>query len=157
MVTLRRQAFPDVSKAKSSIQNVFTLIDSRPKNIDIDAPGEPCAPRSALLLPCPAFSLTTLCVCAVCMLPVSCGAGIDSSIPSTFAGEEPKSLVGHLQLRNVTFAYPTRAVPVFRSFNLSVPAGSTLALVGASGSGKSTVVRVPSSPDSAAPLATQLL
>jgi ABC-type bacteriocin/lantibiotic exporter with double-glycine peptidase domain len=54
--------------------------------------------------------------------------------------------VGHLQLRNVTFAYPTRAVPVFRSFNLSVPAGSTLALVGASGSGKSTVVRATGSP-----------
>ena len=43
MVTLCPQAFPDVSKAKSSIQNVFTLIDSRPKNIDIDAPGEPRA------------------------------------------------------------------------------------------------------------------
>jgi hypothetical protein len=40
LVTVNWQAFPDVSKAKSSIQNVFTLIDSRPKNIDIDAPGE---------------------------------------------------------------------------------------------------------------------
>lgn len=65
IVPLRPQAFPDVSKAKSSIQNVFTLIDSRPKNIDIDAPGETCAPRRALSLPCPAFSLTTLCVCGV--------------------------------------------------------------------------------------------
>lgn len=54
--------------------------------------------------------------------------------------------MGHLQLRNVTFAYPSRAVPVFRSFNLTVPAGSTLALVGASGSGKSTVVRVSAHP-----------
>ena len=34
------QAFPDVSKAKSAIQNVFGLIDSRPKNIDVEAPGE---------------------------------------------------------------------------------------------------------------------
>lgn len=51
-MTFCRQAFPDVSKAKSSIQNVFTLIDSRPKNIDIDAPGDNMRPtlctRSAL-------------------------------------------------------------------------------------------------------------
>ena len=70
-----------------------------------------------------------------------CEAVAETGLHIASTGEEPKSLVGHLQLRNVTFAYPTRAVPVFRSFNLSVPAGSTLALVGASGSGKSTVVR----------------
>lgn len=50
-------------------------------------------------------------------------------------------MVGQIQLRDVTFAYPTRAVPVFKRFNLTIPAGSTVALVGASGSGKSTVVR----------------
>ncbi|XP_016018842.2 ATP-binding cassette sub-family B member 10, mitochondrial [Rousettus aegyptiacus] len=48
---------------------------------------------------------------------------------------------GALQFRNVHFAYPTRPeAPVFRDFSLSVPAGAVTALVGASGSGKSTVV-----------------
>ncbi len=41
----------------------------------------------------------------------------------------------------MSFAYPARPdVHVFRSFSLKVPAGKTVALVGQSGSGKSTVV-----------------
>lgn len=51
------------------------------------------------------------------------------------------SFRGALQFRNVHFAYPTRPeAPVFRDFSLSIPAGAITALVGASGSGKSTVV-----------------
>jgi ABC-type multidrug transport system fused ATPase/permease subunit len=47
---------------------------------------------------------------------------------------------GELRLEEVTFAYPTRPTqPVLRGFTLSVPAGATLALVGGSGTGKSTV------------------
>ncbi|SEL64699.1 ATP-binding cassette, subfamily B [Streptacidiphilus jiangxiensis] len=40
---------------------------------------------------------------------------------------------------NVDFSYPTSAEPVLRGLDLSLSAGETVALVGASGSGKSTV------------------
>ena len=43
-----------------------------------------------------------------------------------------------VELRDVSFSY-TPGVPVLNHVNLSVPRGSTVALVGASGSGKSTI------------------
>ena len=56
------------------------------------------------------------------------------------AGEEPEGVEGNIELRNVKFAYPARSdVMVFNGFDLTVPAGKTVALVGSSGSGKSTV------------------
>ncbi|KAG2570456.1 hypothetical protein PVAP13_7KG048209 [Panicum virgatum] len=46
-----------------------------------------------------------------------------------------------VDLKNVTFAYPSRpGVTVLNGFSMRVKAGSTTAVVGASGSGKSTVV-----------------
>ena len=46
-------------------------------------------------------------------------------------------MLGDIELRNVTFRYPARPlVPVFDRFNVHVMPGSTLALVGQSGSGK---------------------
>lgn len=56
-------------------------------------------------------------------------------------GVELGSVMGHVELRNVEFTYPSRPdVPILRDLSLSVAAGKTLALVGSSGSGKSTVV-----------------
>ena len=50
------------------------------------------------------------------------------------------SLGGEVEFRNVQFAYPTRpGQTVLDGFSLRVPAGRTVALVGASGGGKSTV------------------
>ncbi len=44
---------------------------------------------------------------------------------------------GQVELRNVKFRYPARPeVPILHDFSLDVPAGATVALVGASGSGK---------------------
>jgi len=46
-------------------------------------------------------------------------------------------------LEDVTFAYPTREnAKVFNKINLTIPKGKTVALVGSSGSGKSTVVQL---------------
>jgi ABC-type multidrug transport system fused ATPase/permease subunit len=46
---------------------------------------------------------------------------------------------GHVELRDVSFAYEG-AEPTLRHINLDVPAGSTVALVGGTGSGKTTLV-----------------
>lgn len=57
------------------------------------------------------------------------------------SGLELDSVSGQLELKDVDFAYPSRpAFKILNNFNLSVPAGKTIALVGSSGSGKSTVV-----------------
>ncbi|KAL1501080.1 hypothetical protein ABEB36_006473 [Hypothenemus hampei] len=51
------------------------------------------------------------------------------------------NLKGSIQFKNVTFSYPTRKQQVILdNFNLVVPVGKTVAIVGASGNGKSTIV-----------------
>ena len=50
------------------------------------------------------------------------------------------SVQGEVVFKNVSFRYPTRLeVPVLDGFSLTVPSGKSLAIVGGSGSGKSTV------------------
>jgi ATP-binding cassette subfamily B (MDR/TAP) protein 1 len=57
------------------------------------------------------------------------------------SGEKLTDVKGDLDFGNVSFAYPTRPdVNVLNDFSLHIPAGKTTALVGASGSGKSTIV-----------------
>ncbi len=46
---------------------------------------------------------------------------------------------GEVRFENVTFHYPDSATPALADIELSVPAGTTLALVGSTGSGKSTL------------------
>jgi ATP-binding cassette, subfamily B, multidrug efflux pump len=46
----------------------------------------------------------------------------------------------HLELRNVSFQYPGAADPVLRDISLRLSAGRTLALVGSTGAGKTTLV-----------------
>ncbi|XP_062185761.1 ABC transporter B family member 19-like [Phragmites australis] len=55
--------------------------------------------------------------------------------------EQVESIRGEIDFRHVDFAYPTRPdVMVFKDFSLRIRAGQSQALVGASGSGKSTVI-----------------
>ena len=62
--------------------------------------------------------------------------------PLDDSGKMPSgSCGGSLEITSLDFAYPSRpGAPVLRNLSISIPAGKTTALVGASGSGKSTVV-----------------
>jgi ATP-binding cassette subfamily B multidrug efflux pump len=51
----------------------------------------------------------------------------------------PAPITGDIEFRNLNFAYPD-GPPVLQNINLSIPAGSSLAIVGPTGSGKSTLV-----------------
>ncbi|KAJ4976405.1 hypothetical protein NE237_001511 [Protea cynaroides] len=60
---------------------------------------------------------------------------------SDMSGVILEDLKGDVELKDVYFRYPARPeVQIFSGFSLHVPSGSTAALVGQSGSGKSTVI-----------------
>ncbi|KAF9544437.1 Multidrug resistance protein 1 [Mortierella hygrophila] len=63
---------------------------------------------------------------------------IDSSSPD---GLKPEKITGHIVVKDVDFAYPSRPdVPILNKMNIEVQPGQTVALVGHSGSGKSTII-----------------
>jgi len=47
-----------------------------------------------------------------------------------------------IRFRDVTFAYPSGGAPVLEGFDLSIPAGSSLAIVGQNGAGKTTLAKL---------------
>jgi ATP-binding cassette, subfamily B, bacterial len=47
-----------------------------------------------------------------------------------------------IRFRNVTFAYPPASEPVLAGFDLTIPAGSSLAIVGQNGAGKTTLAKL---------------
>ncbi|HVS13680.1 MAG TPA: ABC transporter ATP-binding protein [Thermoanaerobaculia bacterium] len=47
-----------------------------------------------------------------------------------------------LRFRGVTFGYPTSSAPVLQGFDLTIPAGSSLAIVGQNGAGKTTLAKL---------------
>ena len=53
-------------------------------------------------------------------------------------GAQVREINGEIEFRNLTFSYDGK--PVLRDVNLRVPAGSSLAIVGPTGSGKTTLV-----------------
>ncbi|PWN43517.1 putative Leptomycin B resistance protein pmd1 [Ceraceosorus guamensis] len=63
---------------------------------------------------------------------------IDSASDS---GARPTRCDGEIEVCNVDFRYPARReVPILENFSVQIPRGKITALVGASGSGKSTIV-----------------
>jgi ATP-binding cassette subfamily B (MDR/TAP) protein 1 len=61
--------------------------------------------------------------------------------PSSEEGAKYEHVVGTIRLENIKHVYPSRPeVVVMNDVSLTIPAGKTTALVGASGSGKSTII-----------------
>jgi ABC-type multidrug transport system fused ATPase/permease subunit len=62
------------------------------------------------------------------------------------ASASPASAEGHpgseIRFRDLTFGYPSSASPVLEHFDLTIPAGSSLAIVGRNGSGKTTLAKL---------------
>jgi ATP-binding cassette subfamily B protein len=56
--------------------------------------------------------------------------------------EAPTGAPGRLELRGVRFAYPGSSRPVLEGFDLVIPAGRTVAILGSNGSGKSTLLKL---------------
>ncbi|HDR1525414.1 TPA: lipid A ABC transporter ATP-binding protein/permease MsbA [Pasteurella multocida] len=53
-----------------------------------------------------------------------------------------ENVQGYLSFKNVTFTYPSRDEPALRNLSFDVEKGKTVALVGRSGSGKSTIANL---------------
>ena len=51
-------------------------------------------------------------------------------------------LAGHIELRDVTFGYQANRAPLIKGLNLTIKPGQRVAIIGPTGSGKSTVLRL---------------
>ncbi|KAG9154519.1 hypothetical protein Leryth_014966 [Lithospermum erythrorhizon] len=61
--------------------------------------------------------------------------------PEDPEGHSPDKITGHVELRDIDFAYPARPdLIIFREFSIDIQAGKSTAIVGQSGSGKSTII-----------------
>jgi ATP-binding cassette subfamily B protein len=55
--------------------------------------------------------------------------------------QDIETIHGEIEFRNLNFAYP-RGEPILKNINLKIPRGSTVAVVGTTGSGKTTLINL---------------
>ncbi|KAJ7953428.1 ABC transporter B family-like protein [Quillaja saponaria] len=73
---------------------------------------------------------------------------------SSKTGHKLDKVEGHIQFKDVFFSYPSRSdVVIFNKLCLDIPSGKIVALVGGSGSGKSTIISLT---ERACPFATSI-
>ncbi|KAK8949928.1 ABC transporter B family member 20 [Platanthera guangdongensis] len=66
---------------------------------------------------------------------------VPSIDPDDNTGVKPPSVYGSIEIKSIDFCYPTRPdLMVLSNFSLKVDGGQTVAMVGVSGSGKSTII-----------------
>jgi subfamily B ATP-binding cassette protein MsbA len=64
---------------------------------------------------------------------------LDEEIEKDTGTLSVEKVKGHIEVKNVTFKYPTKDEAVLNDLSLNIKAGESIALVGRSGSGKSTI------------------
>jgi ATP-binding cassette subfamily B protein len=67
---------------------------------------------------------------------------VGSSAAAAGSGPVPERITDGIRLEDVGFSYPGHETPVLRDVNLTLPAGSSVAIVGANGAGKSTLIKL---------------
>ena len=56
-----------------------------------------------------------------------------------FGNINKTDIIGNIEFKNVTFKYPNEENEIFKDFNLKIPTGKKVAIVGKSGQGKTTI------------------
>jgi ATP-binding cassette subfamily B multidrug efflux pump len=67
---------------------------------------------------------------------------VKPAIADAPAVKEQPPIKGRIEFRNLTFSYNPNSAPVLQDINLTIEEGQTVALVGRTGSGKSTLVNL---------------
>lgn len=67
---------------------------------------------------------------------------LDLETEKNLGTHKGENVQGYLSFKNVTFTYPSRDEPALRNLSFDVEKGKTVALVGRSGSGKSTIANL---------------
>jgi len=70
--------------------------------------------------------------------------GIQDQLPAITSPEKPvkNEIKGKIEFKNVCFKYPTRDKPLLIDFSCTIEAGKKYAIVGISGSGKTTIIQL---------------
>jgi subfamily B ATP-binding cassette protein MsbA len=67
---------------------------------------------------------------------------VENTPPETGGKHDPGRAKGHIEFRGTSVHYPGTAAPALDNFNFDVQPGTTIALVGPSGAGKTTLVNL---------------
>jgi ATP-binding cassette subfamily B protein len=80
---------------------------------------------------------------AAAVLRLERAMDLAGALAGTGSRQSPAGLPQHsIRFRQVTFTYPGAREPVLAGFDLTIPAGSSLAIVGQNGAGKTTIAKL---------------